>query len=65
MKCPHSRRRGWVHSRKRGELSEGCCGAGDEGAGCDVAGHGEEDHLWQAMEIIGISDRQTRRWRGR
>jgi hypothetical protein len=41
---------------------EGRSGAGDERAGSDFAGSGEEDYGWQAAEIIGVSDRQKRRW---
>lgn len=44
---------------------EGRSGAGDESAGSDFAGSGEEDYGWQAAEIIGVSDRQMRRWRVR
>ena len=42
----------------------GRLGAGDEGTGSDAASDGEEDHLGQAAEILGISDRSMRRWRG-
>ena len=50
---------------KHGVLLEGRGGAGDEGTGSYTAGDSEEDHWWQAAEIIGISDRQMRRWRER
>jgi len=50
---------------KHGVLLENRHGAGDEGTGNDFAGDGEENHRWQAAEIIGISDRQMRRSRER
>jgi hypothetical protein len=36
-------------------LPEGRSGAGDESAGSDFAGYGEEDYLVSSAEIIGIS----------
>src|SRR5437667_3741883 len=48
-----------------GFLHAGRDGAGDESPRSDFAGHGEEDYVAQAAEIIGISDRQMRRWRER
>src|ERR1700688_3225300 len=49
---------------RHGVLHAGRSGAGNEGTGSDFAGDGKEDHVgWQAAEIIGISDRQMRRWR--
>ncbi len=55
-----------IHADEHGELSEGRSGAGDEGAGSDIAGDGEEAYVVaQAAEIIGISDRQMQRWRER
>src|SRR5450755_4819095 len=50
---------------EHGGLLEGRDGAGDESAGSHLTGHGEEDYVVQAAEIIGISDRQMRRWRER
>ena len=50
---------------KHGLLLEGRDGAGDETAGSHVASDGEEDHLVAGGEIIGISDRQMRRWHER
>jgi hypothetical protein len=41
----HSERPGWIHAREHGEVSKGRGGAGDEGAGSDFAGDGEEDHV--------------------
>ena len=40
-------------------------GAGDESTRSDLARHSQTDHRWQAAEIIGISDRQLRRWQRR
>jgi transposase len=40
-------------------------GAGDENTGTDITSHGQADHWWQAAEIIGISERQMRRWHRR
>jgi hypothetical protein len=45
MKCPLSGQRRCIHAREHGELSEGRSGAGDEGAGSDLASDGEEDQL--------------------
>ena len=39
-------------------------GAGDEDSRSDFAGDSETNHLVAAAEIIGISDRSMRRWRG-
>jgi len=50
---------------KHGFLLEGRDGAGDESTGSDLTGDGKTDYLWQAAEIIGISDRHMRRWRER
>src|SRR5438132_2639211 len=47
-------------------LPEGRDGAGDESTGSDFAGAmAKRITWWQAAEIIGISDRQMRRWRER
>jgi len=56
-----------------GPLPEGRDGAGDEGAGSDAAGDGKAADLGagalgpaltmvQAAEILGMSERQLRRW---
>ena len=65
MKCPDSERPGWIHAREHGELSEGRGGAGDEGAGSDIAGDGEEDHVVAGGEIIGIKTRASKPGDGR
>ena len=61
MRCPLSGQRSCIDAREHGGLSEGRSGAGDEGAGSDLASDGEEDQRWQAAEILGISERQMRR----
>ena len=48
-----------------GLILEGRGGAGNEGTGSDLAGDRQEDYPVAAAEIIGISDRQMRRWRQR
>jgi hypothetical protein len=45
-------------------LHAGRDGGGDESAGSDIA-MAKKIKWWQAAEIIGISDRQIRRRRGR
>src|SRR6266516_6047837 len=40
-------------------------GAGDASTGREVAGHGAEDHVAASGRVLGISDRQMRRWRER
>src|SRR5260370_40900508 len=47
-------------------LPEGRSGAGDESTGSDfLRAMAKRITWWQAAEIIGISDRQMRRWRER
>ena len=46
-------------------LHAGRDGADDEGTGSDFAGPAKKITWWQAAEIIGISDRQMRRWHER
>jgi hypothetical protein len=48
-----------------GDLSEDRGGAGDEATGSVATSHLGEDQGWQAAELIGISERQMRRWRKR
>ena len=50
---------------KHGFLLKGRDGAGNESTGSDLAGHAKKITWWQAAEIIGISDRQMRRWHER
>src|SRR5260370_25933829 len=47
-------------------VHEGSSGAGDESPGSDfLRAMAKRITWWQAAEIIGISDRQMRRWRER
>ena len=50
---------------EHGVLSEGRRGAGDEGTGSDFRAMAKRITWWQAAEILGITDRQMRRWRQR
>jgi transposase len=65
MKCPLFGRQRWSHAREHGDLSEDRGGAGDEVAGSVATSQVGEIKWWQAAELIGISERQMRRWRKR
>src|ERR1035438_8542335 len=65
MKCPLCGRRRLSHANARGELFGSRSGAGDEGRRRPFRATSGKIMWWQAAEILGISDRQLRRWRKR
>lgn len=44
-KGPLTGRRRWFHANKGRELSDGCSGTGDEGAGSDITSRGAEANV--------------------
>jgi transposase len=59
------KRRGMLEVENLKAVLRGGNGADDEVTRRAVESPGEEDHWWEAAEIIGVTDRTMRRWRER